>query len=215
MSRWDRLLVFGACNVAALACFVLCFALFPILWPVPRKFAILCVYPVLCREPCSPPYASSEKKTRHPRHHYTSVMLRKRSDMDHSPQHGTGRCMMRLEARSTASEARRCFDGPRVLFQGVVSHLHFNEYEFKSLTLTSHLLCRWTFGSVLFLASWAVLMGPITYTKHLVSGPRLPFTAIYFGSIFMTLFSAMSVRSPCTPTAHTDIESIPSFLVPH
>ena len=46
VSRWDRLLVFGACNVAALACFVLCFALFPILWPVPRKFAILFVYPV-------------------------------------------------------------------------------------------------------------------------------------------------------------------------
>lgn len=54
---------------------------------------------------------------------------------------------------------------------------------------------RWTFGSVLFLASWAILMGPITYTKHLVSGPRLPFTAIYFGSIFMTLYSAMAVCS--------------------
>ena len=47
MSRWDRLLIFGACNLAALACFVLCFALFPILWPVPRKFAILLVYPDL------------------------------------------------------------------------------------------------------------------------------------------------------------------------
>ena len=46
VSRWDRLLVFGACNAASLACFVLCFALFPILWPVPRKFAILFVYPV-------------------------------------------------------------------------------------------------------------------------------------------------------------------------
>ena len=43
VSRWDRLLVFGACNAASLACFVLCFALFPILWPVPRKFAILFV----------------------------------------------------------------------------------------------------------------------------------------------------------------------------
>lgn len=52
---------------------------------------------------------------------------------------------------------------------------------------------RWSFGSVLFLASWAVLMGPVTYAKHLVSGPRLPFTLVYFGSIFLTLFSAMKV----------------------
>jgi hypothetical protein len=29
VSRWDRLLIFGGCNLAALACFVICFALFP------------------------------------------------------------------------------------------------------------------------------------------------------------------------------------------
>lgn len=45
VSRWDRLLIFGACNLAAAICFVLCFVLFSILWPVPRKFAILYVYP--------------------------------------------------------------------------------------------------------------------------------------------------------------------------
>ena len=37
-------------------------------------------------------------------------------------------------------------------------------------------------------------MGPITYAKHLISGPRLPFTAAYFGSIGLTLFFAMKVR---------------------
>lgn len=31
VSRWDKLLIFGGCNVAALACFVICFALFPVL----------------------------------------------------------------------------------------------------------------------------------------------------------------------------------------
>ena len=41
VSRWDRLLVFGGCNLAALACFVICFALFPVLSLKPRKFAIL------------------------------------------------------------------------------------------------------------------------------------------------------------------------------
>lgn len=43
MSRWDRLLVFAACNLGALACFVICFFLFPVLSVKPRKFAILYV----------------------------------------------------------------------------------------------------------------------------------------------------------------------------
>ncbi|KAK7422192.1 Protein transport protein sft2 [Neonectria punicea] len=41
LSRWDRLMVFGACNLAALACFVICFTLFPVLSLRPRKFVIL------------------------------------------------------------------------------------------------------------------------------------------------------------------------------
>ncbi|KAI0136274.1 Got1/Sft2-like family-domain-containing protein [Xylariales sp. AK1849] len=94
LSRWDRLLVFGGCNIAALACFVLCFALWPILIAKPRKFAIL-----------------------------------------------------------------------------------------------------WSFGSVLFLCSWAVMMGPMTYVQHLLSGNRLPFTAAYFGSIFMTLYFSLGLQS--------------------
>ncbi|KAJ9157636.1 Protein transport protein SFT2 [Pleurostoma richardsiae] len=41
LSRWDRLLIFAACNLGALACFVICFALFPVLSVRPRKFVIL------------------------------------------------------------------------------------------------------------------------------------------------------------------------------
>ncbi|KAL9582383.1 MAG: hypothetical protein Q9212_003325 [Teloschistes hypoglaucus] len=94
LSRWDRLLVFGACNAGAVVCFVICFALFPVLSVRPRKFAIL-----------------------------------------------------------------------------------------------------WSMGSILFLASWAVLMGPIQYAQHLISGPRLPFTAVYLGSITLTLVSAIKLQS--------------------
>ncbi|KAL8751161.1 MAG: hypothetical protein Q9184_006158 [Pyrenodesmia sp. 2 TL-2023] len=94
LSRWDRLLVFGACNAAAVVCFVICFALFPVLSLRPRKFAIL-----------------------------------------------------------------------------------------------------WSMGSMLFLASWAVLMGPVQYAQHLISGPRLPFTAAYFGSITLTLVFAIKLQS--------------------
>ncbi|KAI1845623.1 hypothetical protein JX265_005313 [Neoarthrinium moseri] len=94
MSRWDRLLIFGGCNIAALACFVLCFALWPILIAKPRKFAIL-----------------------------------------------------------------------------------------------------WSFGSILFLCSWGAMMGPMTYVQHLFSGNRIPFTAAYFGSIFMTLYFSLGLQS--------------------
>lgn len=94
LSRWDRMLIFTGCNLAALACFVLCFALWPVLWMKPRKFAIL-----------------------------------------------------------------------------------------------------WSFGSVLFLCSFAAMMGPMTYVRHLLSGNRLPFTAGYFGSIFLTLLFALGARS--------------------
>ncbi|CAI7595937.1 unnamed protein product [Penicillium palitans] len=90
LSRWDRMLIFGACNLGAAVCFMICFFLFPVLSLKPRKFAVL-----------------------------------------------------------------------------------------------------WSVGSVLFLLSWAVLMGPWTYAKHLVSGTRLPFTAAYFGAIALTLYFAI------------------------
>ncbi|KAI9884375.1 MAG: bHLH/Zip transcription factor [Watsoniomyces obsoletus] len=53
----------------------------------------------------------------------------------------------------------------------------------------------WSVGSLLFLISWAVLMGPMAYFQHLLAGPRLPFTAAYFGSIGLTLYFAMGLRS--------------------
>jgi len=94
LSRWDRMLVFGACNLAALVCFVICFALFPIMATKPSKFAVL-----------------------------------------------------------------------------------------------------WSVGSILFLASFAAVMGPVAYIKHLASAPRLPFTAAYFGSIGLTLYFSLGLRS--------------------
>ncbi|KAM0702565.1 hypothetical protein Q7P35_009995 [Cladosporium inversicolor] len=94
LSRWDRLLLFGGLNLAALALFVVCFTLFPILSLKPRKFAIL-----------------------------------------------------------------------------------------------------WSMASALFLGSWAALMGPMIYAKHLLSQERLPFTATYFGSIGLTLYFAVGLQS--------------------
>ncbi|KAI3328588.1 Got1/Sft2-like family-domain-containing protein [Ustulina deusta] len=94
LSRWDRLLIFGACNLGALACFVLSFALWPILMTKPRKFVIL-----------------------------------------------------------------------------------------------------WSFGSLLFTSSFGAVMGPRTYLQHLTSGPRLPFTAAYFGSIALTIYFSVGLQN--------------------
>ena len=94
LSRWDRMLVFFACNIGALACFVLCFVLWPILMAKPRKFVIL-----------------------------------------------------------------------------------------------------WTFGSLLFLSSFAAMMGPMAYVQHLLSGPRLPFSAAYFGSLVMSIYFSIGLQS--------------------
>ena len=50
-------------------------------------------------------------------------------------------------------------------------------------------------------------MGPWTYARHLMSAPRLPFTAAYFGSIALTLYFAIGVSPlsyPCGPGLRED-----------
>ncbi|KAK0656066.1 Got1/Sft2-like family-domain-containing protein [Cercophora newfieldiana] len=94
LSRWDRMLIFGACNVGAAACFVICFFLFPVLSLKPRKLVVL-----------------------------------------------------------------------------------------------------WTLGSILFLSSFAAIMGPWAYAQHLASTPRLPFTAAYFGSLGLTIYFSIGLHS--------------------
>uniref|UniRef100_A0A060SZB7 Protein transport protein SFT2 n=1 Tax=Blastobotrys adeninivorans TaxID=409370 RepID=A0A060SZB7_BLAAD len=53
----------------------------------------------------------------------------------------------------------------------------------------------WTLGSLLFVISFGVLQGPMSYLQHIFSGARLPFTVGYFGSIFMTLYFSVGLRS--------------------
>lgn len=54
-------------------------------------------------------------------------------------------------------------------------------------------------------------MGPRAYVAHLTSGPRLPFTAVYLGSIAMTIYFAVGV-SPEPPGGRpTKLTAIASF----
>lgn len=61
------------------------------------------------------------------------------------------------------------------------------------LRTKANTIYRWSIGSLLFLTSWAFMMGPYQYATHLISGPRLPFTATYFGAIALTIYSAVGV----------------------
>lgn len=48
--------------------------------------------------------------------------------------------------------------------------------------------------------SFSVLIGPINHIKHLVSKERLPFSFAYLSSLGLTLYFALGVCSPCSPT---------------
>jgi hypothetical protein len=42
---------------------------------------------------------------------------------------------------------------------------------------------------------FSILIGPINHFKHLVSKERLPFSAVYFTSLGLTLYFALGVQS--------------------
>ncbi|KAF8878282.1 ER-to-golgi vesicle protein transport Sft2 [Gymnopilus junonius] len=50
-------------------------------------------------------------------------------------------------------------------------------------------------GSILVMFGFAVLIGPINHLKHLVSRERLPFSAVYFGSLGLTLYFSLGAHS--------------------
>ncbi|EHA57994.1 hypothetical protein MCOR27_009975 [Pyricularia oryzae] len=62
-------------------------------------------------------------------------------------------------------------------------------------TRPSKFVTLWTLGSVFFLCSFAAMMGPMAYVQHLLSGPRLPFTGAYLGSMALSLYFAIGLRS--------------------
>ncbi|KIK09474.1 hypothetical protein K443DRAFT_82520 [Laccaria amethystina LaAM-08-1] len=50
-------------------------------------------------------------------------------------------------------------------------------------------------GSLLVMFGFSVLVGPINHIKHLVSKDRLPFSAVYFGSLGLTLYFSLGAHS--------------------
>ncbi|KAI8967981.1 Got1/Sft2-like family-domain-containing protein, partial [Mycotypha africana] len=52
-----------------------------------------------------------------------------------------------------------------------------------------------TLGSILVLVSVALLRGPLSHIKHMMSKERLPFTISYVGSMILTLYAAIGLRA--------------------
>jgi len=50
-------------------------------------------------------------------------------------------------------------------------------------------------GSLLFMAGFMVLQGPINHLKHMFSKDRLPFTTCYLTSLGLTLYFALARKS--------------------
>ncbi|CDI84895.1 SFT2-like domain-containing protein, putative [Eimeria praecox] len=52
-----------------------------------------------------------------------------------------------------------------------------------------------TMGSLCFLSALALLRGVLALFRHLVEPTRLPFTAVYFSSLFLTLYATLMAKS--------------------
>ncbi|KAH7909314.1 Got1/Sft2-like family-domain-containing protein [Hygrophoropsis aurantiaca] len=50
-------------------------------------------------------------------------------------------------------------------------------------------------GSLLVMFGFSVLIGPINHLKHLITKERLPFSLVYFGSLGLTLYFAIGLKS--------------------
>ncbi|CAI2177498.1 1154_t:CDS:2 [Funneliformis geosporum] len=56
----------------------------------------------------------------------------------------------------------------------------------------------YTMGSLLIISSFALLHGPLTHLKHILSRERLPFTVAYLGSLIATLYFVIVVTKKHT-----------------
>ena len=77
-----------------------------------------------------------------------------------------------------------------------VKRLFFDSVTFlpTAFFFQESLLCQFTCGSVLFMGSFAMLVGPSKYLKTIFSRERMSFSGL-FGSLLMTLYSVFVARS--------------------
>ena len=50
-------------------------------------------------------------------------------------------------------------------------------------------------GSVFVMGSFSFMWGPVSHFKHMINKERLPFTAVYIGTLSLTLYFAMGLQA--------------------
>lgn len=72
-----------------------------------------------------------------------------------------------------------------------------------------------TMGSLCFLAALALLRGINALSKHLIEPSRLPFTVVYFSSLFLTLYATLVAKSYVLTLVFSVLQlcGLTSFLV--
>lgn len=72
-----------------------------------------------------------------------------------------------------------------------------------------------TMGSLCFLAALALLRGVTALARHLTEPTRLPFTAVYFSSLFLTLYATLIAKSYMLTLVFSVLQlcGLTSFLV--
>lgn len=53
----------------------------------------------------------------------------------------------------------------------------------------------WSMGSLLFVISFGILQGPVSYIRHLLSRERFIFTIVFFGSVLLTIYTSVVLKS--------------------
>ncbi|KAI8060292.1 ER-to-golgi vesicle protein transport Sft2 [Gongronella butleri] len=73
--------------------------------------------------------------------------------------------------------------------------LAFSLFLFMIPIVPGKFAATFTLGSILVLTSIAMLRGPWSHMKHMISMERLPFTGTYVGSMVLTLWSSLIARN--------------------
>ena len=74
------------------------------------------------------------------------------------------------------------------------------------LLAPSKFAVSFTLGSACFMGSFALLQGPWSWFKSVCSKERLPFTLSYFGSMGITLYACLSLRSYVLTLAFSSLQ---------
>lgn len=109
---------------------------------------------------------------------------------------------------SSLSKKQRIVGFMGCILMGVLCFVMAGFYAPVLLLKARKFALLYTLGSLFIVCSFSLLWGPVNHVKHICSAGRLPFTSVYFGSMFATLYFALSVRSTALTALFAAIQVI-------